>query len=442
MKRPATRRPLTTALATIALACCATPSLAEGASWHVVSGFGRHGVAGLPLRERSQEERLQGAPPPPERYRSLLLPGPQGSMFVGGHANSRPGAFLIAHISSSGRLVRNFGSGGVLLAPALAWFKQAPPRMLALPGGGLLVVGVTHSDSFAAVRIDSRGKLDSAFGHDGVAQYKLTGVHGFAIVTAATMQAGGKILAVYEQELPQPVNQPRVPEGQGNSEPHYLRLLSSGALDRSFAAHGFLAGSGKEVGLLEGESGTVGPCAETLSGSGSLLVAWEGNALEEFSPAGAFVASFGNDPIAAPAGQQLPTYMTKNGYHLCNGLFALPDGAIEGADGRQLVRLTPNGAPDETFGAAGIVRVDTPVQAAAVASDGETFAVGRAGNTLVLTGVLADGVPDAALAGAHGERFAVPLPKSANGEEPTWEVVPSAGGITIRVGEELMRLSN
>jgi hypothetical protein len=321
--------------------------------------------------------------------------------------------------------------------------------MLALAGGDLLIVGLDQADQFVAVRLTSRGKPDRGFGHDGVAQYTLAHLRRFTIITAATLEPDGDILAVYQKELPQPVNQPRVPEGQGNGAIGYVRLLPSGALDRSFGTGGFLAATGEKVGFVEGESGTVGACAETLASSGTLLVAYEDFALEQVSSAGAVVSSFGNDPTQQPG---VTTFETKNGYHFCNGLFALPGGSTEGISGVEsgisgveVSRLTPSGMPEAAFGTAGSTRIDVPTEAAAIASNGETFAAGQSGRTLVLTGILANGQADPALGGVKGKRFAVTVPRAAGpvpgaGEKPTWEVLPAAGSLTVRIGEEIVRL--
>jgi hypothetical protein len=373
---------------------------------------------------------------------------------VGGYADSKPGAFLLSRVSSSGKLVKSFGHGGVTTVQAIHWVKQAPPRVYALAGGGVLIVGIDRADGLIAVRLNALGQPDRGFGHDGVAQYKVANAHGFSIVTAATVEPDGDILAVYQKELPQPVNAPRNPEGQGNGAIEYVRLLPSGALDRTFGAGGFLASSGEKVGFIEGESGTIGACAETLSPNGSLLVAYENFALEELNPAGAVVTSFGNDPVTPTPSSSPPTFETKNGYHFCNALFALPGGSVEGISGLEsgvsgveVSRLTPNGTPEAAFGTAGSTRIDVPTEAAAVASNGETFAAGQSSRALVLTGILANGQPDPALSGVKGQRFAVKVPRAAGSvpgseEKPTWEVLPAAGGLFIRVGEELVRLSS
>src|SRR5271168_107590 len=88
---------------------------ARAASWHLDSSFGKLGVAGLPVRESASFPLSLG----PGDAGSLLAPGPQGSVFVGGYARSRKGSFLIAHLSARGRLVKGFGRRGVSTIPAI-----------------------------------------------------------------------------------------------------------------------------------------------------------------------------------------------------------------------------------------------------------------------------------------------------------------------------------
>ncbi len=422
---------------TLASALVSGAVAADAGSWHLVSSFGRGGVAGLPVRERGREAPSQGFALP-ERVRSLIVPGPQGSLYVGGFAASKRGAFLVARMSPAGRLVNSFGHGGVITVPAVYWFKQDPPRLLALAGGRLLIVGLDHSDQLVAVVLSATGQLVHGFGRAGVAEYTLAHLHGFTIITAAIVESDGDILAVYQKELPQPVNQPRVPEGQGNGVVAYARLLPSGALDHSFGSGGFLTAAGKEFALLEGESGTVGACQETLTSGGSLLVTYEGFAMEELSPGGETLGAFGVDAALPPASG--PAYMHKNNYFFCDGLFALPGGAIEAAKGSDLIRLTAAGTLDPAFGHGGTADIGSHPEASAVASDGETFSAGDADGGLLLTGTLPSGLPDPRL-GAHGQRFAVRLPQRHDEENPTWEVLPEGDSVTVRVAEELIRVN-
>src|ERR1700722_7505149 len=100
------RRPKRLAVALLAGAFASTAPIqaARASSWHLLASFGHGGTAGLPVRERLQEEGSQGAEPFPEGNRSLLAPGPNGSVFVGGFAEGKPGALLLTRMTATGTL--------------------------------------------------------------------------------------------------------------------------------------------------------------------------------------------------------------------------------------------------------------------------------------------------------------------------------------------------
>ncbi len=432
--------------AAAALAACSLAAAGSGSAsaavWHLVPSFGRHGVAGLPLREH--------------REGTLLASGPGGSVFVGGYANGRRGALLLARMSAGGTLMRSFGDGGVSTVPTVYAFAQDAPRVLAYPAGGLAIVGLDRSDHLAVARIGPGGRPDRAFGHDGVADYGLPLHHGFAIVTAATVEPNGDILAAYQKEAPQPADEPAIPAGLGEGQIGLVRLLASGALDRSFGTGGFLQAPGPTPALAGYPGGGAGfACRQSLAPAGTLLLAYEqavlpdSNAVEvpavqQLGPTGADATGFG---IAGAVFLPFVPMARNSTSSLCDGLYSLPGGAVEAAFGGEgqnstgidLFRFTATGAADSSFGTAGHVTLGAPVAALALAADGETFSAGVSGSALVLTGTLSDGSPDPALGGSRGERVAIGLSRSGE-QQPTLEALPVNGMLTVRVGEELVRL--
>jgi hypothetical protein len=423
-------------------------SAADPTQWHLDSAFGRHGVAGLPLKEEASET-LYGAGPGDEGLLTAL--GPQESLFVGGYAQSKPGTFLLAHLSARGTLVKGFGSGGVTVVPAIHSTPQTPPRLFALAGGKVLIVGLDRSGHLTVVRVSARGGADRDFGRDGVARYKLSATHGATVITAATVEADGDILAVYQSEAPQPKDEPAIPAGLGQGAIHLVRLLPSGALDSSFGKGGFLTATGRtpELGGYPGnEQGWA--CALSIAPEGSLLLAYEQSfgpskpgegvpAVQQLDPAGADAPSFGEKGavyLPSAPGDSL----------LCDGLFALPGGGVaagfggEGRDQRgvQLYRFSPTGTLETAFGESGHVKLAERVSALALDAEGEAFSIGVAGSELVLGGTLPSGASDPSLGGAAGMRFAAGL---SHAERDTVEALPSVGGLSVRVGDELVRLS-
>jgi hypothetical protein len=438
-------RCLAFSLTILGFALAAQVPYVQASSWHLDSAFGRNGVAGLPVRENARG--------------SLLAPGPGGSIFVGGYADRKKGAFLIARLSASGRLVKSFGSGGVSTVPALYSFPQDPPRVFALGTGELIIAGLDRSDRLTVVRLTAGGRPDRSFADNGVARYKLPGVHGFAVITAAAVEPGGEILAVYQREVPQPVNEPRIPEGLGEGPIGLVRLLGSGKLDRSFGQAGFLEAAGETPALAGYPGNGAGwACEQAIGADGSVLLAYEQAvggtnaevpAVQELSPTGADAPGFGNHGAA-----YLPFVPKAGGSSssLCDGLFALGHGALEAgfggeglsADGAhvELFRFTPAGALDPSFGGSGYTIVNRPVAALALAPLGETLSAGLSGRALVVGGTLANGAPDPALGGAGGKRFATNLSAPRSGDaSQTLELLPGATSMSIRVGEEIVRIS-
>lgn len=436
------------ALACVAAVAACWAGWAAAAPWHLVSTFGRHGVAGLPFREQASDS-LYG--PGPGDRGLLLAPGPQGSLFVGGYAENKKGSFLVARMSARGRLVTGFGSGGLTAVPAIYSTPQHPPRMFALAAGKLLIVGFDREGHLTVARLSARGQADRSFGHDGVAQYSLPDTHGSTIIAAAAVEPDGDILAVYQREAPQPANESAIPEGLGEGAIHLVRLLPSGALDGSFGAGGSLDAAGQTPALLGYPGSGVGwACVETIVPDGSLLLAYEQAAVpngdgkefpavQQLGPTGADAPSFGDQ------GAVYLRFTPDGSSELCDALFGLPGGGVEAGfggggpntTGVDLFRFGPSGALEPAFGGSGHVTLATHVAALALGGEGETFAVGTSGSELVVGGVLANGAFDPALGGGKGERFA------ANLSEPgdTVEALPGSEGVSVRVGEELVRIS-
>jgi uncharacterized delta-60 repeat protein len=420
----------------------ATGALA--ASWHLDSSFGKHGVAGLPLREQGIDSLY---PAGPGVQGSLLAPGPQGSVFVGGYADHKPGSFLVSRLSARGTLVKSFGHGGITVAPAIHSTPQQPPRMLSLPDGKLLIVGLDHARHLIVVRLTARGTPDRSFGHRGVALYTLPGSGGHAILAAAAVESDGSILvAYYAKEAPQPVNEPRVAPGLGEGPLGLTRLSPSGALSRSFGEGGYVRATAQSPATKGSAVGVA------IAAEGSILLAFEEAALssanfaevpavQKLSPTGAEVPGFGNKGVAF-----LPFTPTHEGESsvLFGDLFALAGGGVETSFGGagQLFRFTSTGTLDPTFGTSGHSAAGADAQALGIAPNGETFAAAAGSGRLTIAGTLASGAPDLALGAAKGERLATRVGRPRPDEEQqVVELLASNDSLTILLGEELLRVA-
>jgi len=432
---------LTVVLAALASGLLGT--LAQAASWHLDTAFGKRGVAGLPVREGGFEHFYA---PGPGAQGSLLASGPNGSVFVGGFAHSRPGAFLLARMSAQGKLVAGFGHGGVITVPAIYARPEHPPRMFALGGGALLVVGLNRTHELVVVRLSADGQPDRAFGHGGVAEYTLANTRGHAIIAGASLEVGGDILIGYfRSEVPQPSNEPAITYGLGAGPLELVRLLSSGGLDPSFGSAGFLTAGGPPPETGEGVA-----CDVTIANSGSVLLAYEqaflpsgkgleSPAVQELGPTGADAPGFGDAGIAYLSS---PPVVEGVDSIVCGGLFALANGEVEASfgGGGELFRFTSAGLPNPAFGSSGHTSSNRRVVDLALGANGETFALGSI-DPLIVVGTLASGTPDPGLGGNAGMRFPVKLARSPRGEEhPVVELLPVDGGLDLLVGESLVRL--
>lgn len=436
----------------IAVVCCLTgvatagsigAPAASAAPWHLSSTFGKGGIAGLPLRERGIDSLY---PPGPGDQGSLLASGPQGSIFVGGYAERKPGVLLIAALSARGTLVKSFGHGGVAVVPAIHSTPQRPARIIAAKSNGLLVVGLDDAGRVTVVRLGARGAPQRAFGHGGVARYTLASTSGHGIVAAAGLESSGEILlAYYARERPQPTNEPMTAPGLGEGPLRLLRLTPAGSLDSTFGSGGSLTSSGESPGAKGPAVGVA------LTPAGSVLLAYEeatlsragfteAPAVAEITPIGSPQAGFGNGGLAF-----LPFTPSFEGTSsvLFGGLFALPGGGVEVSfgGGGQLFRFTGAGTPDPSFGSGGHSSAGPASSELTLAADGETFSANRRG-ALTVTGTLGNGQPDPALGGKGGERFATQLPGPRPGEEQQpLELLAGGRDLTILLGEDLVRIS-
>jgi uncharacterized delta-60 repeat protein len=388
----------------------------------------------------------------------LLAAGPHGSIYVGGFARHERGAFLVARLSATGRLVKSFGSGGVRRVPAIRWDAHSPPRIFAVAAGKLLVAGLDASDHLTVVRLDSNGRQDPSYGKRGIAEYPFPGHDGHEILTAAAVQAGDELIAVFQREAPQPVNEPAIGFGLGEGAISLVRVFGSGALDNSFGTQGFLTATGKAPALVGYPgNGTGWACEQSVASDGSSAYAYEQavppSAASEERPAVLELDASGLDaPFGGEGTAFLPSVpLAGNGAasELCDGLFALPDGAVvaafggEGPDSRgdELLRFTAAGTLDPSFAGVGRTTLHAPVAALAIGgSTQEVYSAGTVGRALILGGTLASGTPDPAFGGAGGKRVTANLARpSADREAPSVEILAAKGQLDVRVGEELVR---
>lgn len=275
-------------------------------------GFGDDGIAIVRPRAQASDEAED------------LLPVDRGRTIVVGRGG---GQVVVARYTRAGHLDPSFGRRGLAAPVAVSgdYFGEHATSVAPYPGGRF-VVGTFSRSVGGLLRYLPDGRLDRSFGRDGVV--RIEPIDGVLDVVATP---DGKLLAV------------------GTSFRNCVLVLArfhaNGSLDRSFAG-----GRGSLV-VAHG----YGPCGRfpatiALERDGEILVggAWEDGFLAKLSPQGKRNRNFGRRgkrgvAVALPTRPQTIA-LDSRGRILVGGnhdkKFAV-------------VRLTPRGFPDPSFGQAG-----------------------------------------------------------------------------------------
>jgi uncharacterized delta-60 repeat protein len=239
---------------------------------------------------------------------------------------------------------------------------------------GLLAVGLAFGVNFAQAQA---GTLDPKFGTDGTVTTLFTGAGSPVMLPVGAVQlASGDIVVLSQFDF----------VGDVGTQIGLTRYTSAGKLDTTFGNKGST--------ITNFSSFTFDPFAFVLEPNGKILVAGFVSGtntfgLAQFTANGVLDTTFGTDGVAtAVTGADFPNafLLQPNGQILMGGFH---DGGKKTPGALSLVRFNSNGAPDPTFGTAGVALV-TPApilgpQALALLSNGDYLAVGENGDAVVGT---------------------------------------------------------
>jgi len=239
---------------------------------------------------------------------------------------------------------------------------------------GLLAVGLAFGVNFAQAQA---GTLDPKFGTDGTVTTLFTGAGSPVMLPVGAVQlASGDIVVLSQFDF----------VGDVGTQIGLTRYTSAGKLDTTFGNRGST--------ITNFSSFTFDPFAFVLEPNGKILVAGFVSGtntfgLAQFTANGVLDTTFGTDGVAtAVTGADFPNafLLQPNGQILMGGFH---DGGKKTPGALSLVRFNSNGAPDPTFGTAGVALV-TPApilgpQALALLSNGDYLAVGENGDAVVGT---------------------------------------------------------
>ena len=301
-----------------------------------------------------------------------------GKIVVGGQGNSGSPTsydFAVVRYNPDGSLDPSFDGDGIALTDigdtvterVLAISVQSDGKIVALGIGGT-------PPSFAAVRYNSDGSLDTAFGGDGIVTHA-----GAPVPVAMALQDDDKIVSV-----------------SGHGCLALVRLNSDGSLDTSFDDDGMVL---TDLGFLSAAAHGVaiepGGKIVIVGGTDQVTYSQSDFVVARYLTTGVLDVTFGDDGIvvADPLGT--------------GGVFE--DVALDGdgkivvvgrsASGAALARFNADGSLDASFDGDGIAVGEGA--ALAVQSDSRIVTVGTNGTDWELSRYLADGSPDTSF-GANG----------------------------------------
>jgi uncharacterized delta-60 repeat protein len=275
-------------------------------------------------------------------------------------------AFAVARYTRDGRLDRSFGTGGKLVTTFhLARAREAAARRgaaaVAIAGDGKIVAAGGSGADFALARYLSNGRLDRTFGRGGKVvtdvgsrpnrfelQYWQRGANALAL------QADGRIIAA----------------GAGPGVFALVRYTEDGQLDPSFGSGGMVFTSFASSSFYVQAAQAVAVQADgKIVAAGATGTAGSSFALARYLPDGQLDPTFGSGGKVVAGGGG-------DDFSFAYALAIQPDGKIVAAGstgprflGPVVVRYTPSGGLDASFGRGGIAGIGDANGASAVVLD-------------------------------------------------------------------------
>jgi uncharacterized delta-60 repeat protein len=257
--------------------------------------------------------------------------------------------FILLRYDASGSLDTSFGTDGITITavpePGHQDSDAAPAALAILPNGDILAAGsaawsdgATFSSSFALARYTPTGSLDQAFGNAGIEQTAFRGAN--AHLAGIALQPDGKIVAAGWGTGSGP--------GDGLNTMLLARYEPNGSPDSTFGA----AGKATTAPMLDYQGGP--PALQ----NGKIVVAGDDDmefpVLARYGKSGRLDTTFGDHGFVTIAGPLVaptpPAVLVGSDGAI---LVGLPGADAEtGADA--VVRLTPDGRLDPSFGATGV----------------------------------------------------------------------------------------
>ena len=320
---------------------------------------------------------LLDEPALPDEHLGDVVVLPDGKILAGGSRGSSEG-FLLARFNSNGTPDFSFGPNGIRVQPynKNPGEPRAINRIVRLGDGKLIAAGLGAGpmfDAFGVARYLPSGQLDPGFGDSGL---KVLPPDGPGEGQGLDLAPDGRIV----------VSGYRINAGEDH-EPAVLRLTSEGDPDPTFAPEppvGFVHFKLPDTESADARAVKALGDGSVVTGGGSEAGAWlvkldsEGKQDLGFGTAGFAIQNFGSP--TEPAGEFEDIAVQPDGRIVGVGSAAVGD------DNEQLVaaRFTAGGDPDPSFGVGGLVTLDpTPsddvATAVTILPDGRVLIAGGLG---------------------------------------------------------------
>lgn len=279
---------------------------------------------------------------------------PDGKILAGGVGYRNGDDFAMARYNSDGSLDASFGSNGIVVTDVgggadIAWDMAVQPDGKILLGG-MAEQGNLQASSFAVVRYNENGKIDSSFGAQGKALIEFSS--GFDFAYAIALQPDGKIVLAGVADV-----------NSSDSPFAITRLNSNGRLDSEFGP------SGKVRTNFFGEPNQANAVA--LQSDGKIIVAgWAGRgperpevlAIARYDTNGSLDATFATggmltNDFFGRGGEARAIGLQRDGKIVVAGLAGFLRAARPQAD-FATVRYNDDGSLDSSFGSAGVTITD------------------------------------------------------------------------------------
>jgi uncharacterized delta-60 repeat protein len=338
--------------------------------------------------------------------RSSMALQPDGKVVMAGGTFV---AFVLARFDVDGTLDDSVGTGGMVTTSIGGRFSQEEALGVAVQPDydRIVVAGYTNRDDVTVVRYLPDGQLDGTFGTGGVVTGIATG-----IANDVTIDPDDRIVIAGRATL-------ESPRGDDFEDLFVARLLADGQMDGSFGLGGLVV---TDVGGLnnQAENVVVQPADRMIVISGSSSDSGSGGEgldqytnIVRYQPDGQPDSTFGSGgalTLDASAGADL--VVQPDGWILLIGTAdttppTAPPGSVTELS---VMRLEPDGTPDETFGDHGTVNLSVTARtstfgdpgrdsgkALALQPDGRIVIAGSTGlpnSNFAIARLLADGTPD------------------------------------------------